>query len=273
MPETLILRHTIPLDDLAAAAPLQVLLAAVTAMFDAAERAAADAGRRLQADAWELVAEGVDPDDGGPAQLNLTLRGAGHLIHVTEERFIGQRWYAVPEDLVGGWACANVDLPASQIDVGNADHRVGVETWGERTARHVAELHNAWLANEKGLDATFMRRLIAFSQRAFGPHERTAELLDHLRKELGEVEADPHDLDEWADVVLLALDGAWRHGGRPQEILDRVVAKMAKNEGRTWPDWRTAPEGKAIEHDRSAEVGAFVRRHPMGPISDVIEGL
>lgn len=102
-----------------------------------------------------------------------------------------------------------------------------------------------------GLDAAFMRRLQTFSRDAFGPAERTGGLLDHLRKELNEIEADPRDLDEWADLVLLGLDGAWRHGGDPQEVLDRIVAKLGRNERRTWPDWRGLPEDVAIEHDRT----------------------
>lgn len=33
-----------------------------------------------------------------------------------------------------------------------------------------------------------------------------------------------------------------------------IVAKQTKNEGRTWPDWRSAAPGKAIEHVRGEEV-------------------
>ena len=32
-----------------------------------------------------------------------------------------------------------------------------------------------------------------------------------------------------------------------------IVAKQARNEARTWPDWRTAPLDRAIEHDRSVQ--------------------
>jgi len=44
---------------------------------------------------------------------------------------------------------------------------------------------------------------------------RTKGVIDHLRKELDEVEKEPTDLLEWIDLVLLALDGAWRHGYTP----------------------------------------------------------
>jgi hypothetical protein len=91
----------------------------------------------------------------------------------------------------------------------------------------------------------------AFSERTFGPGERTAGVLDHIRKEIGEVEKNPHDVTEWIDIVLLALDGAWRHGFTPEEIASALASKQAKNEARKWPDWRTVAPGKAIEHDRS----------------------
>lgn len=90
-----------------------------------------------------------------------------------------------------------------------------------------------------------------WSEATFGPGPRTAGVCDHIRKELKEVEAAPHDSEEWIDVIILALDGAWRAGMSPQQIIGGIVAKQAKNEARTWPDWRTADPGKAIEHDRS----------------------
>jgi hypothetical protein len=97
-----------------------------------------------------------------------------------------------------------------------------------------------------------LRRQRAFSECTFGPGSRLAGVLDHLRKELREVEAKPTDISEWIDLVLLAFDGAWRQGFTPEQIATALAAKQARNEARTWPDWRTMPEGKAIEHDRSA---------------------
>lgn len=100
------------------------------------------------------------------------------------------------------------------------------------------------------VDAAFVARKREFSERTFGPHQTPLGVVDHIRKELLEVEASPCDLAEWADVVLLALDGAWRAGHEPQEILDAIVAKQARNEARSWPDWRTVNPDKAIEHER-----------------------
>ncbi|MBH9024678.1 DUF550 domain-containing protein [Pseudomonas aeruginosa] len=96
-----------------------------------------------------------------------------------------------------------------------------------------------------------LHRQREFSERTFGPGSRAAGVIDHIRKELREIEEAPGDLAEWIDVVILALDGAWRTGATPAQIIDALVAKQTKNEARTWPDWRTAPADKAIEHDRA----------------------
>jgi len=98
-----------------------------------------------------------------------------------------------------------------------------------------------------------LQRQREWSELTFGPGMRTAGVCDHIRKELCEVEADPSDMDEWIDVVILALDGAWRCGGSPEQIIAGIVAKQTKNEGRTWPDWRTMPADKAIEHVKSGK--------------------
>ena len=95
-----------------------------------------------------------------------------------------------------------------------------------------------------------LHRQRAFSERTFGPGARTRGVLDHIAKELAEIAEHPGDLEEWIDVVLLAFDGAWRSGHTPEQIAAALTAKQAKNEGRKWPDWRTAPADQAIEHER-----------------------
>lgn len=110
---------------------------------------------------------------------------------------------------------------------------------------------------------THLHRQKAFSLHTFGPGQRTAGVLDHIRKELQEVEKSPDDIMEWTDIILLALDGAWRAGHSPEAIALAINQKQTKNEKRSWPDWRKADPKKAIEHDRSAEApeeAACVRR-------------
>ena len=120
-----------------------------------------------------------------------------------------------------------------------------------------------------------LHRQVAFSARTFGPGDRTDGVCDHIRKELAEVQADfaagASTLPEWVDVIILALDGAWRSGATPEQIVEAIVAKQTKNEGRKWPDWRAAPLGKAIEHDRSDEQAAARRREAFNTLPDDYE--
>ena len=112
-----------------------------------------------------------------------------------------------------------------------------------------------------------LHRQRAFSARTFGPGARTAGVLDHIRKELREIEAKPDDLSEWIDVVLLTCDGAWRAGHTPEQIAETLAAKLAHNEAREWPDWRTADPDKAIEHVKtvptvpSTQAGDLARQY------------
>lgn len=87
-----------------------------------------------------------------------------------------------------------------------------------------------------------------FSYRTFGPGMRTASILDHIEDEIEEVALAPHSLEEWADIILLALDGAWRTGATALQVSEAILAKMEKNENREWPDWRESDLTKRIEH-------------------------
>lgn len=101
-----------------------------------------------------------------------------------------------------------------------------------------------------------LKRQIAFSRATWGPGERRKGVIDHIRKELIEVEQSDGAADEWVDVVILALDGLTRrlvstvddYSDVARRAVAMIVAKQNRNELRDWPDWRTAPAGKAIEH-------------------------
>ena len=100
------------------------------------------------------------------------------------------------------------------------------------------------------IDADQIARQRVFSYRTFGPGSRHLGIVDHITRELEEVLADPTDLGEWVDVIILAIDGAWRAGHEPQAIINAVIAKQEHNESRSWPDWRECSSDKAIEHVR-----------------------
>lgn len=104
-----------------------------------------------------------------------------------------------------------------------------------------------------------LKRQIAFSRATFGPGARREGVIDHIRKELVEVEEATNHVErvkEWTDVVILALDGLTRELALISQNTDataavavsHIVTKQNKNESRDWPDWRTADPSKAIEH-------------------------
>ncbi len=82
---------------------------------------------------------------------------------------------------------------------------------------------------------SYIQRQEAWSAKTFGNGVRTTGITAHIRKELAEIEAAPHDVEEWVDVVILALDGAWRAGYSPEQIVAALEAKQAKNFKRTYP--------------------------------------
>ena len=110
------------------------------------------------------------------------------------------------------------------------------------------------LAEARGVDfKAHLKRQREWSEKTFGPGSRLHGVTDHIRKELTEVIASGGSLKEWVDVAILALDGAWRSGASPDEIVDAIVEKQTINEQRKWPDWRSFSSDTAIEHDRTAE--------------------
>lgn len=109
-----------------------------------------------------------------------------------------------------------------------------------------------------------LKRAIAFSRGTYGPGERTAGVIDHIRKELREIEqCEDNRSEEWVDVVILGLDGLTRalraecpiatNGTIATLAAEKLALKQDRNERRDWSDWRTADPQKAIEHIRGGE--------------------
>jgi len=94
------------------------------------------------------------------------------------------------------------------------------------------------------LNYVFAQRL--WSSETFGPGRRTLGITAHIRKELAEIEADPDDVREWIDLVILAFDGFWRHGGKPEELAEMLEAKQRINFERNWPPIQ--PQDHPTEH-------------------------
>jgi hypothetical protein len=85
-----------------------------------------------------------------------------------------------------------------------------------------------------------------WSEKTFGPGPRTLGLIEHIKSELVEIEKAPVDLIEWVDVMILAFDGAWRAGHAPEQIIEALQKKQAKNFARQWP--APGPQDKANFH-------------------------
>lgn len=95
---------------------------------------------------------------------------------------------------------------------------------------------------------------IDWSRRTFGEGKRTAGITAHIAKELDEIRADPSDLTEWIDVIILAMDGYWRHGGMPANLLEDIRRKQAINLARRYPKPTTQDE--PVEHIRDEATDA-----------------
>lgn len=60
-------------------------------------------------------------------------------------------WYVVPEDVIGGWAVANVDLPVGDQDP-NLGHRALAEFVHRELAQVVVTQHNATLTDRYAVE-------------------------------------------------------------------------------------------------------------------------
>ena len=105
----------------------------------------------------------------------------------------------------------------------------------ERLERLAAE-HAAWSQATFGSDAT---------RDWTGP-------LAHLKKEILEIEDQPFDREEWADALLLLLDGARRAGFNAQGLMLAAEYKLAINKNRVW---QPPNEDGSVEHNRDPQEG------------------
>jgi len=101
----------------------------------------------------------------------------------------------------------------------------------------------------------YVQRHTEWSLKTFGPRslwaQDTERLCRHIEKEVHEIRQRPLDCEEWIDVIILAIDGAFRSGHSPAEIALTLRQKQDKNIQRTWiiPEDPTVP----IEHNRMEE--------------------
>jgi hypothetical protein len=80
----------------------------------------------------------------------------------------------------------------------------------------------------------YIQNHISWSREAFGEGNQAEKICNHIEKELEEIRETPNDLYEWVDVIILAIDGAWRAGYSPIEIINALISKQATNFERRW---------------------------------------
>jgi hypothetical protein len=203
--------------------------------------------------------ETICENDGG----TMPWRGEGGYWFYPDGRLAGGCGAENPQDLIAPWderderdefKTENETLWGETARLQAENARLTCELAEARAALALAEADAA----EYGRGAAEMPfDLVAhlshqrdWSRETFGPGARTAGVIDHIRKELAEIEAAPDDITEWVDVIILAFDGAWRAGWEPEAIVKAITAKQAKNKAWQWPDWRKMSQDQAIEHVR-----------------------
>lgn len=84
----------------------------------------------------------------------------------------------------------------------------------------------------------YVHRQREWSLVTFGNGKRTDGISKHIAHELEEIanaENDVEKLEECIDVIILAMDMAWRLGWEPRVIEDMLLWKQTKNFSRKWP--------------------------------------
>ena len=94
----------------------------------------------------------------------------------------------------------------------------------------------------------WIEKHVKWSQATFGTGCDDNGIIDHIEKELVEITRSPGDLEEWIDVIILAIDGASRNGFSPAEIGVCLEMKRIKNANR---EWNPVVPGRATEHVRT----------------------
>ncbi len=102
----------------------------------------------------------------------------------------------------------------------------------------------------KNLDlAQYLAAQRDWSLKTFGPGMRKLGIIKHIQKEIAELEAAnnrENDLEEWCDIAMLALDGAYRANFTPEQVCAQLRRKQAVNFSRQWPT--PGPQDQPTQH-------------------------
>jgi len=87
-----------------------------------------------------------------------------------------------------------------------------------------------------------------FTEKTF-PNATAKSKALHLAEEAHEAAADPADVLEWADCMILLLDGARKAGFSTNDIHRAVLKKMEINKQRAW---NAADKDGVVRHVKAA---------------------
>lgn len=128
---------------------------------------------------------------------------------------------------VACWSCQNEVEIAAISDCDGCCPKCG-------TRIHLDE--EPYIAPLSAPDRDQVRREHAeWSQATFG-NVGPVGPLKHLRREVLETIAKPHDLIEWADMQFLLWDAQRRAGITDEQITQAMIEKLAINKQRSWPE-------------------------------------
>jgi len=96
-----------------------------------------------------------------------------------------------------------------------------------------------------------VNRQRTWSTTQFGESVDLPRILNHITEATGDVEKEPARLHNWIDIVLLAMDGAWRAGHSPKEVVQAIQDVQVRNIMRDWQNPGDLPIGEPIKHIRS----------------------
>jgi Protein of unknown function (DUF550) len=120
-----------------------------------------------------------------------------------------------------------------------------VTNWSQPTPKQVMDAFRvtASHAEERRIEDV-AARLSIWSQRTFGSDAVRGPIgpLQHLKRECDEAIANPGDVEEFADVLLLTLDASRRAGFSLNALVAAAYAKVEKNEQRAWPAGENATD-------------------------------
>ena len=91
-----------------------------------------------------------------------------------------------------------------------------------------------------------------WSRKTFGPDSERGAIgpLNHLEKEIKEVQEAPGDIYEYVDCLLLVMDASRRAGFDQKQLIHAAYQKLEENKNRSWPDWKTSSLDNPMEHIR-----------------------